>query len=113
MDAFDPRNWRWPNGWRDDQPVDPNTEHLIRWSLLVASCACIASFAPPEMMAAAFSALLHTASLASALTAYFKEERVDAPHLTNWDEAAASLAIGLLLDILFPVQLPVDAGVGS
>jgi hypothetical protein len=111
MPGFDPHDWYGFGDWRGGDPVDPNTVHLLRWGFLVALSACLASFAPPALMPAVLSMLLHLAALGSAVVAGLKEEPVDAPHFTSWDEAAASVALGLLLDILFPALLPAGAEV--
>jgi len=106
-----PDRWDW-NDWidpHDQEPVDPNQEHLIRWGLTVALCLFFASHYPMEMMAIRLAGFLLLGALMAAVGAALRKEPILAPHFTRWDEAAASAALGLLMLIVFPMlsSLPV------
>ncbi|WP_119458711.1 hypothetical protein [Rhodospirillaceae bacterium SYSU D60014] len=101
MNVYDPRDWQ---GSRNGDPTDPNIDSLIRCGLAVALCLCLASFYPWELVPAVLSLFLLLAALGISLVATVCEERLDPPHLSRWDEAAACMALSLLLKILFPVQ---------
>jgi hypothetical protein len=100
-----PDRWNW-NDWldpNDQEPVDPNQEHLIRWGLMVAFCLFFASHYPVEVMPIKLAGFLLLGALMAAIGAALREEAILAPHLTRWDEAAASAALGLLVLIASPM----------
>jgi hypothetical protein len=100
-----PDRWDW-NDWidpNDQEPVDPNQEHLIRWVLTVALCLFFASHYPVEVMPIKLAGFLLLGALMATLGAALRKEAVLAPHFTRWDEAAASAALGLLMLIVFPM----------
>ncbi len=60
-----------------------------------AFCLCFAALAPPHLILHAFAGLQFVAALASASAsaAVVRGEDPSVPHLTGWDEAAASLLV--------------------
>ena len=93
-----PDRWDW-NDWsgpEDREPLGPNEEHLIRWGLTIALCLFLASHHPLAAVPIMLGLYLLMAAMGAALAASLNEEPVFAPHLTRWDEAAASAALGLL-----------------
>lgn len=101
MNTYDPRDWQ---GSRDGASADPSLASVLRWGITVALCFCLASFYPRELVPSVLSFLLLVAALGTAVAATIREERFDPPHLTLWDEAAACMALSLLLKILFPAM---------
>jgi len=109
MRLHDP--WGW-NDWsgRDNEPVGPNEEHLIRWGLTVALSLFFASLYPADLVLVMLGAFLLLGAVGAAVAAGVRGEEVFAPHLTRWDEAAASAALGLAALIAAPVlQAPACA----
>lgn len=101
MQTYDPRDWR---GSRGNDPAGPDLDPLIRLGLLVALCLLFASSYPRELVPAIWSFFLLLAALGGAVVAAVCDEPIDPPHPTHWDEAAACLALSLLLEILFPLE---------
>jgi hypothetical protein len=100
-----PDRWDW-NDWidpNDQEPVDPNKEHLIRWTLMVVVCLFLASHFPVEVMAIKLSGFLLMGAVMAAIAAGLRQEPVFAPHFTWWDEAAASATLGLLVHAALPL----------
>jgi hypothetical protein len=99
MSTFDPRDWI-PSGWardRERRPQELDREVVGRWLTALAFCLCFAALAPSGLFLTAFAGLLLVAGLASAGLALIRGDPVLARHLTAWDEAAWSLALGLAL----------------
>ncbi|WP_201861349.1 hypothetical protein [Microvirga soli] len=104
MAVFDPNDW-WAGGsWFKpaDQdrrrPEEINREVVSRWLAAVALCLCFAALAPMEQLHRVFAVLLLGAGVASAGLALIRREAFYNPrHLTAWDEAMLSLAVGLAL----------------
>ena len=107
MHLFDPRDWNASTGGGDGPELaDPNRHHLLRVGLAAAVSLFLASFLPPALVPAAFAALMLAAGMGAAALASARGEdppAIDAPQLTHWDEAAACIALGLLVKIMFPV----------
>jgi len=100
-----PDRWDW-NDWidpNDQEPVDPNREHLIRWTLMVVVCLFLASHFPVEVMAIKLSGFLLMGAIMAAIAAGLRQEPLLAPHFTWWDEAAASATLGLLVHVALPL----------
>src|SRR3954454_11167783 len=100
-----PDRWDW-NDWidpNDQEPVDPNREHLIRWTLMVVVCLFLASHFPVEVMAIKLSGFLLMGAIMAAIAAGLHQEPLLAPHFTWWDEAAASATLGLLVHVALPL----------
>ena len=113
MAAFDPNDWFDGRSWfrppepRSRRPEDINREVVHRWLAAVAICLCFAGLGPPAHLPLAFAGLLLVAALASAGVAVMRGERPMSPHLTGWNEAALSLALGLGVGLWFaPVASP-------
>jgi hypothetical protein len=102
MSVFDPNDW-WEGGsWfrstdRDRRPEEINREVVTRWLASVALCLCFAALWPSEHLAASFAVLLILAGIASAGLAILRQDPLQGPHLTPWDEALWSLLAGLVL----------------
>ncbi|HYH37004.1 MAG TPA: hypothetical protein VD860_02190 [Azospirillum sp.] len=97
--------WDW-NSWIDPddrKPVGRNEEHLIRWGLTAAVCLFLASFQPPDRVCLALGTYLLLAAMTAAMVAGRRGELPWGPHITRWDEAAASAALGLLAWIVSAV----------
>jgi len=94
-----PDGWNWNDlsGPDNRGPVDPNQEHLIRWGLTVAFSLFFASLYPLPVVPVMLGTFLLMGALGSCMAAGLRREPVFAPHLTTWDEAAASAALGLLV----------------
>ncbi|HYG85674.1 MAG TPA: hypothetical protein VD978_05410 [Azospirillum sp.] len=112
-----PDRWDW-NDWidpEDRKPVGPNEEHLIRWGLTVVFSLFLASLCPIGTVPVMLGGLLLMAANVAAVAAALREDPVDASHLTLWDEAAASAALGLLALIASPLlrALPLAAAEGA
>ncbi len=101
IDWFDGRSWLRPPERRSRRPGDINREVVHRWLAAVAFCLCFAGLSPPAHLPLAFAGLLLVAALASAGVALVRGERPMSPHLTAWDEAALSLALGLGVGLWF------------
>jgi hypothetical protein len=106
MAAFNPNDWRGSRSWfaRCDKidrsrARERNQETLLRWVMVVAFCLCFASLGPPHLVPVAFAGLLFVAALASIGMALVRGDRPTAPHLTLWDEASFSLALGMGLGL--------------
>ena len=99
MVPFDPRDWTGGSGWfgwrNNDsrRPEDLNREAVQRWLTASAFCLCFAALGPPHLILHTFAGLQFVAALASVAAAVVRGEDPSAPHLTGWDEAAASLLV--------------------
>ena len=101
--------WDWENWSEPDEaaaPVGPNQEHLVRWGLTVAACLFLASLCPAGTVPTMLGAFLIMGAWTAAIAAALREEPVDAPHLTLWDEAATLAALGLLAPMVAVLPLP-------
>jgi hypothetical protein len=104
MHSYDPKDW-----WGLDQGSrghgtpqgDPEMEWLLQFGLVASLCLFLASFAPPALVPFAAAKFLELAALGSSLQATLRGERVFDERLTAWDQAAALMAAGLLLRLLF------------
>jgi hypothetical protein len=105
MAVFDPNDWRDRWSWlhsktKPDQhrrPWEINQEVVTRWLASAALCLCFAVLAPAGHLGLTFGLLLVAAALSSACLAALRGEPFHAPHLTAWDEALASSAVGLVV----------------
>lgn len=95
---------RWSGHYRKNNfnrpHLDPNAANAaILWNAAFAFAVCflLASFGPREFFAASLSSLLFVAAFFSAVGAGVRGEPVEAPHLSNWDVAAAFLLASLVL----------------
>lgn len=101
MATFNPRDFWEPSGGFGDldkggrSPRTASREAVQRWAAVLAFCLCFAGLAPPGLFASALAALLMLAGIASLGVAALQQQSPTAPHLTSWDEAAWSLALGL------------------
>lgn len=100
MTTFNPRDFWDPSGWFESPESErrsrrtANRDVVHRWAAIVSFCLCFASLAPPGLFASAFAALLALAGISSLGVAALQQQAPTAPHLTSWDEAAWSLALG-------------------
>lgn len=115
MHSFDPRHWWRPGkdgAGRGQTPEDPNLDRMLVFGVVAAACLCVASFAAPELMLLLAADLLGWAALASMYEAVLRGQQPLEESLTAWGQAAALLAVSLLLRLLFPVPLgppPIEA----
>lgn len=114
MHRFDPRDW-WPlDGQGGDRGRDQGPDDLDRIlvaGLVAAACLCLGSFHPPEVAPAAIASLLILAAFGSAAEAVWRGEHLYAEgRLTAWDQAAALLALGLLLRLIANTAIPSMGG---
>jgi hypothetical protein len=101
MHVFNPRDWKTSTGGPDLSDPDG---HLIRIGLIAALSLFCASFVPLAQVPDTFASLMSAAGFASAAVAALSDEpMLDAPKMTHWDEAAVSVALGLLAKIAFPL----------
>lgn len=106
MHGFDPRDW-WPGqegSGHGRTPGDPGLDRVLVFALVAAACLCVASFAPPELMPTAAADLLGWGALFSVYEAILRDQQPFEERLTAWDQAAALLAVSLVLRMLFLVQ---------
>jgi len=102
MHPFDPRDWWGPDAGRGRNPGDPDLDRLLLCGLAIATCLCLASFAPPALVPYLAAELLMLAALGSALEGALRGERPLLEHrLTAWDQAALLAAVALLLRLAF------------
>jgi hypothetical protein len=105
MIPFDPQDWTGGSGWFDwrnndsRKPEDLNRAAVQRWLAASAFCLCFAALGPPHLLLHAFAGLQFLAALASAAVAVLRRDDPSVPHLTAWDEAAASLFAGIGLNM--------------
>lgn len=79
--------------------LDPESRGVVTRVLLIIVLALfLTSLAAPELRAATFHSLVFLAALISALVALFTGQRVNAPTLTRWDEAAAFLLLSIIAE---------------
>jgi hypothetical protein len=105
MSVFDPNDWRDRWSWlhsktkldQHRRPWEINQEVVTRWLASAALCLCFAVLAPAGHLGLTFGLLLVAAALSSACLAALRGEPFHAPHLTAWDEALASSAVGLVV----------------
>jgi hypothetical protein len=76
-------------------------EWLLQLGLVASLCLFLASFAPPALFPFVAAKFLELAALGSSLEATLRGDRVFDDRLTAWDQAAALMAAGLLLRLLF------------
>lgn len=83
-------------------PRQQTRASLVRLALFGSVALLLASTLPRELLVASLSSLLWVGGIVSALVAAFLGERMHAPWMTRWDEAAvlvlASLALGFFVD---------------
>jgi hypothetical protein len=115
MAVFDPNDWWSRRSWfapdeaRDRRrSEDVNREALHRWLAVVAFCLCFAGLGPVGHLPWVFAGLLVAAAFASAAVALANREHPLSGHLTAWDEAAWSLALGLGVAVWFGPVLTVN-----
>ena len=105
MAVFDPNDWRDRWSWLHSKtkpeehrrPEGINREVATRWLASTALCLCFAVLVPSAQLGLSFGLLLIAAALSSVCLAALRGEPFQAPHLTAWDEALASSAMGLLV----------------
>ncbi|MEI8394830.1 MAG: hypothetical protein WCF85_08855 [Rhodospirillaceae bacterium] len=73
-----------------------NDQSLIRVGLTFAVCMLMASTAPLGLVFAILNGLLAACAIMALAVAAVLRDRVFAPHLTRWDEAAALAAASLI-----------------
>ncbi len=96
--------------------VDPrqrNQESLVRVGLMTALAVFFAALMPPVQMAAMATSLLQIGAFVSIVMAARQGERLGAPHLTRWDEAAALMLASMLAGTFVDPDAVAAAGAGA
>ncbi|WP_159350820.1 hypothetical protein [Roseomonas harenae] len=104
MHFYDPKgSWGLDQGSRGHGTPqgDPEMDWLLQFGLVASLCLFLASFAPSALFPLVAARFLELAALGSSLEATLRGDRVFDDRLTAWDQAAALMAAGLLLRLLF------------
>jgi hypothetical protein len=89
-----------------------NRVSLLRFGVAVTASLAIALLIGAPAGIAAFSTLMWLGSLVSAGAGAIAGERLDAEHLTRFDEAAALMALSLLTGLMIQTDRPTAAYAG-
>lgn len=90
-----------------------NHDTLVRFGILLAAAAFIASTVPGVLFAATFSSFLFVFSLGSAIAGALAREPMGAGHLTRWDQAAALMALSILAKLFVDPEVLRQASSGA